>query len=138
MEEIRGLYDDVSFSLCCKQMARPDIYLHNVMSNFTISMVKTLDYRRLELPEGQQRLLYRGSVIEDNKGLVYYNVDTTSKILIVRHLHGGARTRATVLLNNSHDLDAVCCENYYYTSFYNSDTSEEKPHTSEEDINIEE
>ena len=53
MEEISGLYDDVSFSLCCKKMAGPDIYLHNVMSNFTISMVKTLVYRRLELPERQ-------------------------------------------------------------------------------------
>ena len=57
MEEIRGLYDDVSFSLCCKQMGGPDIYLHNVMYNFTISMVKTLVYRRPELPERQQRLL---------------------------------------------------------------------------------
>ena len=51
MEEIRGLYDDVSFSLCCKQMGGLDIYLHNIMSNFTISMVKTLIYKRLELPE---------------------------------------------------------------------------------------
>ena len=51
MEAIMGLYDNVSFSLYCKQMAGPDIYLHIVMSNFTISMVKTLVYRRIELPE---------------------------------------------------------------------------------------
>ena len=86
MEKIRGLYDDVSFSLCCKQMGGSDIYLHNVMSNFIISMVKTLVYRRLELPERQQRLFYRGSDMEDNKSLAYYNVDNASKVLIVRHL----------------------------------------------------
>ena len=57
-------------------MAGPDIYLHNVMSNFTISMVKTLVYRRLELTERQQRLLYRGSVMEDNKILAFYNMDS--------------------------------------------------------------
>ena len=100
MEEIRGLYDDVSLSLCCKQMAGPGIYLHNVMSNFTISMVKILVYRRLELPERQQRLLYRESVMEDNKSLAFYNVDSDSKILIVRRIRGKTRTRATSLLNN--------------------------------------
>ena len=39
MEEIRGLYDDVLFSMCCKQMVGPDIYVHNVKSNFKISMM---------------------------------------------------------------------------------------------------
>ena len=86
MEKFRGLYDDVSFSLCCKQTGGSDIYLHNVMSNFIISMVKTLVYRRLELPERQQRLFYRGSDMEDNKSLAYYNVDNASKVLIVRRL----------------------------------------------------
>ena len=70
------------------------------MSNFTISMVKTLVYRKIELPERQQRLLYRGSVMEDNKSLAFYNVDSDSNILIVRRLRGNARTRATALLIN--------------------------------------
>ena len=81
-------------------MAGPDIYLHNVMSNFTIYMVKILVYRRLELPERQQRLVYRVSGMEDNKSLAFYNVDSDSNILIVRRLRGNAMTRATALLNN--------------------------------------
>ena len=56
----------------------------------------------------------------------------------MKRLRGGARTRATALLNNSHDLDAVCCENSNSTSSYNSDISEEKTKTSKENINIEE
>ena len=72
-----------------------DIYLHNIISNFTISMVKTLLNRKLDLSEDQQRLIYSGSVIEDNKSLAYYNVDNASAILIVRRFRGGARTKAT-------------------------------------------
>ena len=63
-------------------------------------MVKTLLNRKLDLSEDQQRLIYSGSVIEDNKSLAYYNVDNDSKILIVRRLRGNARTRATALLIN--------------------------------------
>ena len=100
MEEIGGLYDDVSFSLCCKQMVWPDIYLHNVKSNFKISMVKTLIFRKIELPQNQQSLLYMGLFMEDNKNLAFYNVDSDSNILIVMRLCGNARTRAIVLLNN--------------------------------------
>ena len=39
-------------------------------------------------------------VMEDNKNLVFYNVDSDSNILIVRRLRGNARTRATALLIN--------------------------------------
>ena len=51
MEEIRGYYDDLSFHLCCKQMAGSDIYIHNVKSNFTVYMVKTLPNGRPDIPE---------------------------------------------------------------------------------------
>ena len=100
MEEIRGLYDHVSFSLCCKQMVGPDIYIHNVKSNLKMFMVKTLVFRKIELPQNQQSLLYMGLVMEDNKNLAFYSVDSDSNILIVRRLCGNARTRATALLNN--------------------------------------
>ena len=100
MEEIRGLYDDVSFSLCCKQMVGPDIYLHNVKFNFKNSMVKRLVFRKIELPQNQQSLHYMGLVMEDNKNLAFYNVDSDSNILIVRRLRGNASTRATALLIN--------------------------------------
>ena len=65
-------------------------------------------------------------------------MDNASKILIVRRLRGNARTRTTALLNNSYDLDTVCCRNADYTSSYNSDISDEKSQTSKEDIKIEE
>ena len=81
------------------------------MSNFTLSMVKTLLNRKLDLSEAQQRLIYSGSVIKDNKSLAYYNMDNASAILIVRRFRSGARTKATALLYNSHELDAVCSEN---------------------------
>ena len=126
-------------------MGGSDIYLHNVMSNFIISMVKTLVYRRLELPERQQRLFYRGSDMEDNKSLAYCNMDSSSRILIVKILRGGARNKATLLQNNSHELVAVCSQNSDNISSYNSDTfeektatSKEKTATSKEDVTIEE
>ena len=101
MEENRKKLGAISFSLCCKQMVGPDIYLHNVKSNFKISMVKTLVFGKIELPQNQQSLLYMGLVMEDNKNLAFYNVDSDyPKILIVRRLRGNVRTRATALLNN--------------------------------------
>ena len=82
-------------------MVGPDIYLHNVKSNFKISMVKTLVFGKIELPQNQQSLLYMGLVMEDNKNLAFYNVDSDyPQILIARRLRGKARTRATALLNN--------------------------------------
>ena len=76
--------------------------------------------------------------MKDNKSLAYYNVDNSSKILIVRILRGGASTKATSLLNQSHVLDAVDSEDSDNAPSYNSDTFEEKKATSIEDIAIEE
>ena len=138
MEEIRKYYDDVSFHLYFKQMPGPDIYLCNITTNLTIYMVKILLLRKLDLLEDQQRLLYNGSVMKDDKSLAYYNVDNSPSILIMRRLRGGARTKATSLLNQSHVLDAVDSGNSDNISSYNSDTSEGKIATSTEDITIEE
>ena len=99
MKEIRKQYDNLSFHLCLKQLAGPDIYLYNVTTNLTIYMAKILLTRKLDLPEDQQRLIYNGLVMSDDKILVYYNVDNSSKILIVKILRGGARTKVTSLLN---------------------------------------
>ena len=100
MEENRKKLGAISFSLCCKQMVGPDIYLHNVKSNFKISMVKTLVFRKIEIPQNQQSLYCMGLVMEDRKNLAFYNVDSDSNILIVRRLRGNASTRATALLIN--------------------------------------
>jgi len=100
MEENRKKLGAISFSLCCKQMVGPDIYLHNVKSNFKISMVKTLVFRKIEIPQNQQSLYCMGLVMEDHKNLAFYNVDCDSNILMVRRLRGNARTRATALLIN--------------------------------------
>ena len=100
MEENRKKLGAISFSLCCKQMVGPDIYLHNVKSNFKISMVKTLVFRKIEIPQNQQSLYCMGLVMEDHKNLAFYNVDCDSNILMARRLRGNARTRATVLLIN--------------------------------------
>ena len=100
MEENRKKLGAISFSLCCKQMVGPDIYLHNVKFNFKISMVKTLVFRKIELPQNQQSLYCMGLVMEDHKNLAFYNVDSDSNILIVRRLRGNASTRATALLIN--------------------------------------
>ena len=100
MEENRKKLGAISFSLCCKQMVGPDIYLHNVKSNFKISMVKTLVFRKIEIPQNQQSLYCMGLVMEDHKNLAFYNVDSDSNILIVRRLRGNASTRATALLIN--------------------------------------
>ena len=99
MEEIRKYYDDVSFHLYFKQMPGPDIYLCNITTNLTIYMVKTLLFRKLDLLEDQQRIIYNGSVMNDDKSLAYYNVANSSKILIVRRLRGGSRAKSTSLLN---------------------------------------
>ena len=100
MEENRKKLGAISFSLCCKQMVGPDIYLHNVKSNFKISMVKTLVFRKIEIPQNQQSLYCMGLVMEDHKNLAFYNVDSDSNILMARRLRGNARTRATALLIN--------------------------------------
>ena len=100
MEENRKKLGAISFSLCCKQMVGPDIYLHNVKSNFKISMVKTLVFRKIEIPQNQQSLYCMELVMEDHKNLAFYNVNSDSNILIVRRLRGNARTRATALLIN--------------------------------------
>ena len=113
MEEIR---DELSFHLCCKQMAGSDIYIYNVKSNFTVYMVKALLNRRLDLPEDQQRLIHRGLVMEDNKSLAYYNVNYASEILIVRRLCGGARTKSTAFYFTSEELDAIFSDSSESTS----------------------
>ena len=100
MEENKKKLGAISFSLCCKQMVGPDIYLHNVKFNFKISMVKTLVFRKMEIPQNQQSLYCMGLVMEDHKNLAFYNVDCDSNILMVRRLRGNARTRATALLIN--------------------------------------
>jgi len=100
MEENRKKLGAISFSLCCKQMVGPDIYLHNVKFNFKISMVKTLVFKKMEIPQNQQSLYCMGLVMEDHKNLAFYNVDSDSNILIVRRLRGNASTRATALLIN--------------------------------------
>ena len=74
-------------------MAGPDIYLYNVTTNLIIYMVKTLLNRKLVLPEDHQRLIYNGLVMNDDKILEYYNVDKSSRILIVKILHGGAKRK---------------------------------------------
>ena len=113
MEEIR---DELSFHLCCKQMAGSDIYIYNVKSNFTVYMVKALLNRRLDLPEDRQRLIHRGLVMEDNKSLAYYNVNYASEILIVRRLCGGARTKSTRFYFTSEELDAIFSDSSESTS----------------------
>ena len=100
MEENRKKLGAISFSLCCKQMVGPDIYLHNVKFNYKISMVKTLVFRKMDIPQNQQSLYCMGLVMEDHKNLAFYNVDSDSNILIVRRLRGNASTRATALLIN--------------------------------------
>ena len=135
MEEIR---DDLSFHLCCKQMAGSDIYIYNVKSNFTVYMVKALLNRRLDIPEDQQRLIHSGLVMEDNKSLAYYNVNYSSEILIVRRLCGGARTKSTAFWLNSDELDAIFSDSSESTSSSNSDTSEDKTVTSKSDLSIKE
>ena len=100
MEENKKKLGAISFSLCCKQMVGPDIYLHNVKFNFKISMVKTLVFKKMEIPQNQQSLYCMGLVMEDHKNLAFYNVDSDSNILIVRRLRGNASTRATALLIN--------------------------------------
>ena len=100
MEENRKKLGAISFSLCCKQMVGLDIYLHNAKFNFKISMVKTLVFRKMEIPQNQQSLYCMGLVMEDHKNLAFYNVDSDSNILIVRRLRGNASTRATALLIN--------------------------------------
>ena len=76
--------------------------------------------------------------MEDNKSLAYCNMDSSSRILIVKILRGGARNKATALQNNSHELVTVCSQNSDNISSYNSDTFEGKTATSKEDVTIEE
>ena len=87
-------------------MVGPDIYLHNVKSNFKISMVKTLVFRKIEIPQNQQSLYCMGLVMEDHKNLAFYNVDSDSNILIVRRLRGNAST--LIKCNTFHFLE---CQN---------------------------
>ena len=98
MEEIREHNHNVLFHLCFKQMDVQRVNLYTVTMNLIIYMVKALLTRKFDLPKNQQRLIYNGLVINDDKILTIYNVDNSSIILIVKIIRGGARTNATSLL----------------------------------------
>ena len=74
-------------------MRGPDIYLYDIISQHTIYMVQTLFTERAGLCEDQLRLILRGSILEDNQSLEFYNVNNHSIILVVEPLYGGPRRR---------------------------------------------
>ena len=81
------------FNLQCRSMRGPDIYLYDIISQHKIYMVQTLFTERAGLGEDQLRLILRGSILEDNQSLEFYNVNNHSIILVVEPLYGGPRRR---------------------------------------------
>ena len=101
---------------------------------------ETLLTERVSLSEGQLRLFFQRTILEDDRRLSYYNIGNHSIIMVVERPRGGARTRCTALLkvNPPALLDEVDSENSESSSSENSNTSEVDSDTSEEDLDLSE
>ena len=58
---------------------------------------ETILTERVGLSEGQLRLFFQRTILEDDRRLSYYNIGNHSIIMVVERPRGGARTRCTAL-----------------------------------------
>lgn len=82
-------FNDPGFYIRVITMTRKTIFVHGINASSTVDQVKKGIQKLEGIPPDQQRLIYEGKQLEDDRTCADYNIPRSAKVHLVLRLRGG-------------------------------------------------